>query len=147
MGDRAFGSYADFVKVQNHQADAVFRKHQGRENNMRRGKRIGPCDKLVLWNKPKSRPKGLSKEEFAALPRDLVLREVHYYIAIPGFRTKQVRLITTPRKNSDKVDKPYTTQLTVGTHKSLRKGLSTLSGFIVTLLDAVEYPIGGYKNS
>lgn len=62
---------------------------------MRRRQRIGPCDKLVLWNKPKSRPKGLSKEEFAALPKDLVLREVHYYIAIPGFRTKQVRLITT----------------------------------------------------
>jgi hypothetical protein len=62
---------------------------------MRRGKRIGPCDQLVLWNKPKSRPKGLSKEEFAALPLDLVLREVHYYIAIPGFRTKQVTLVTT----------------------------------------------------
>jgi len=25
----------------------------------------------------------------------LVLRELHYYIAIPGFRTKDVRLITT----------------------------------------------------
>jgi hypothetical protein len=62
---------------------------------MQRGKRIGPCDKLVLWNKPKSRPKGLSLEEFAALPKDLVLREVHYYIAIPGFRTPQVTLITT----------------------------------------------------
>ena len=62
---------------------------------MRRGKRIGPCDQLVLWSKPKSRPKGLSKEEFAALPLDLVLREVHYYIAIPGFRTKQVTLVTT----------------------------------------------------
>lgn len=95
LGDRAFGSYADFVFVQNHQADAVFRKHQGRKNEMRRGKRIGPCDKLVLWNKPKSRPKGLSKEEFAALPLDLVLREVHYYIVIPGFRTKQVTLVTT----------------------------------------------------
>lgn len=95
LGDRAFGSYADFVFVQNHQADAVFRKHQGRKNEMRRGKRIGPCDQLVLWSKPKSRPKGLSKEEFAALPLDLVLREVHYYIAIPGFRTKQVTLVTT----------------------------------------------------
>lgn len=95
LGDRAFGSYADFVKVQNHRADAVFRKHQGRKNDMRRGKRIGPCDKLVLWDKPKSCPKGLSTEEFAALPKDLVLREVHYYIAIPGFRTKQVTLITT----------------------------------------------------
>ncbi len=36
-----------------------------------------------------------AKEEFAALPLDLVLREVHYYIHIPGFRTKQVTLVTT----------------------------------------------------
>lgn len=27
LGDRAFGSYADFVFVQNHSCDAVFRKH------------------------------------------------------------------------------------------------------------------------
>ena len=95
LGDRAFGSYADFVFVQNHSCDAVFRKHQGRNNNMRRGKRFGPCDQLVLWQKPKSCPKGLTKEEFASLPLDLVLREVHYYINIPGFRTKQVTLVTT----------------------------------------------------
>lgn len=95
LGDRAFCSYADLVFIQDHQADAVFRKHQGRKDDIRRGKRIGPCDKLVLWNKPKSRPKGLSPEEFAALPKDLILREVHYYIVIPGFRTKQVTLITT----------------------------------------------------
>ncbi len=95
LGDRAFCSYADVVFVQNHSCDTVFRKHQGRKNQMRRGKRIGPCDKLVLWDKPKSCPKGLSKEEFATLPKDLVVREVHYYIAIPGFRTKQVTLITT----------------------------------------------------
>lgn len=95
LGDRAFGSYADFVFVQNQQADAVFRKHQGRKNDMRRGKRIGSCDKLVLCHKPKSRPKGLSNEEEAALPKHLVLRYVHYYITIPGFRTKQVTLVTT----------------------------------------------------
>lgn len=62
---------------------------------MRRGKRIGSCDKLVLWEKPKFCPKNLTKEEFAALPLDLVLREVHYYINIPSFRTKQVTLVTT----------------------------------------------------
>ncbi len=95
LGDRAFGSYADFVFVQNHSCDAVFRKHQGRNNNMRRGKRFGPCDQLVLWQKPFSCPKGLTKEEFTLLPLDLVLREVHYYINIPGFRTKQVTLVTT----------------------------------------------------
>ena len=52
-------------------------------------------DKLVLWHKPKSRSKSLSREEFTALPQELILREVHYYIVIPGFRTKQVTLITT----------------------------------------------------
>lgn len=62
---------------------------------MRRGKRVGPNDKLVTWYKPKTCPKGLTKEEFAALPKTLTVREVHYYIAIPGFRTKQVTLITT----------------------------------------------------
>jgi IS4 transposase len=39
--------------------------------------------------------KGLTKEEFLSLPQTLRVREVHYYIVIPGFRTKQVSLITT----------------------------------------------------
>lgn len=95
LGDRAFCSYGDMVFVQNHQADAVFRKHQGRKEQMRRSKRIGPSDRLVVWHKPKSRPQGLSKDEFATLPKTLTVREVHYYIVIPGFRTKQVTLITT----------------------------------------------------
>jgi hypothetical protein len=75
---------------------------------MRRSKSFGPSDKLVLWQKPKSCPKGLTKKEFASLPLDLVLRKArrmrdssrqtlreHYYINIPGFRTKQVTLVTT----------------------------------------------------
>lgn len=62
---------------------------------MKKGKRIGPSDQIVTWPKPKTRPQGLSKEEFSALPKTLTLREVHYYICIPGFRTNQVTLITT----------------------------------------------------
>lgn len=95
LGDRAFCSYADFVFIQNRGCDAVFRKHQGRKTEMRRGRRIGPSDHLVTWHKPKTRPQGLTLEEFNALPKTLTVREVHYYIYIPGFRTKQVTLITT----------------------------------------------------
>ncbi len=54
---------------------------------MRKGTRIGPNDRLVIWHKPKTRPKGLSKDEFAQLPSSLILREVHYYIIIPGKRS------------------------------------------------------------
>ena len=87
LGDRAFCSYADLYFIQQRSGDAVFRKHQGRKNQMRKGKRIGPSDRLVIWHKPKTCPKGLSKEDFAQLPSSLILREVHYYIIIPGFRT------------------------------------------------------------
>ncbi len=95
LGDRAFCSYADLVFVKKRIADAVFLKHQGRKQELRRGKVFGSHDKQVIWHKPKTCPKGLTKEEFATLPLTLSVREVHYYIAIPGFRTQQVSLITT----------------------------------------------------
>ena len=62
---------------------------------MRKGKIVGDCDKLVTWHKPQKCPKGLSLEEFAALPQFLTVREIYYYIIIPGFRTGRVSLITT----------------------------------------------------
>ncbi len=64
LGDRAFCAYSDIYFLQNLRCDAIFRKHQGRKKQIKKGKRIGPCDCLVTWQKPKSCPKGLSKEEF-----------------------------------------------------------------------------------
>jgi hypothetical protein len=95
LGDRAFCAYADLVFIKNISCDAVFRKHQARKTSMRKGKIVGDCDKLVTWHKPQKCPKGLSLEEFAALPQFLTVREIYYYIIIPGFRTQRVSLITT----------------------------------------------------
>ncbi|MDV2997040.1 MAG: hypothetical protein N4J56_006745 [Chroococcidiopsis sp. SAG 2025] len=49
----------------------------------------------MTWHKPKVCPKGLSLDEFLALPQTLTVREIYYYIVIPGFRTQRVSLITT----------------------------------------------------
>ncbi|WP_052304607.1 transposase [Nostoc punctiforme] len=68
---------------------------QARKTSMRKGKIVGSCDKLVTWYKPEKCPKGLSKDEFYALPLTINLREIYYYIVVPGFRTEQVSLITT----------------------------------------------------
>lgn len=95
LGDRAFCAYADLVAIKKLNCDAVFRKHQSRKTSMHKGKIIGACDKLVTWYKPKTCPKGLSLDEFNALPQTLTVREIYYYIVIPGFRTQQVSLITT----------------------------------------------------
>jgi hypothetical protein len=95
VGDRAFCAYADLVAIKNLDCDAIFRKHQSRKTSTHKGKITGESDKLVTWHKPQKCPTGLSNEEFAALPLTLTVREIHYYIFIPGFRTQQVSLITT----------------------------------------------------
>ena len=95
LGDRAFCAYADLVSIKNLGCDAVFRKHQSRKTPMRKGKIIGESDKLVTWSKPKKCPTGLSELEFVTLPPTLTVREIYYYIIIPGFRTGRVSLITT----------------------------------------------------
>ena len=71
LGDRAFCAYADLVAIKKLDCDAVFRKHQTRKTSMRKGKIIGDSDKLVIWHKPKRCPKGLSKDEFDALPQTI----------------------------------------------------------------------------
>ncbi|RCJ21440.1 transposase [Nostoc minutum NIES-26] len=95
LGDRAFCAYADMFSLTKLGCDAVFRKHQSRTTTMRKGKIIGDCDKLVTWHKPKRCPQGLSKDDFLALPASITVREIYYYIIIPGFRTERVSLITT----------------------------------------------------
>jgi IS4 transposase len=58
-------------------------------------KRLGQDDQLVEYQKPKSRPAWLSAEEYAALPANLLVRELRYRVHIPGRRTRQVTLVTT----------------------------------------------------
>ncbi len=95
LGDRAFCAYADLIAIKILGCDALFRKHQSRKTTMRKGKIVGDCDKFVTWPKPKKYPKGLSEPEFLTLPSTLTVREIYYYIIIPGFRTQRVSLITT----------------------------------------------------
>jgi hypothetical protein len=56
---------------------------------------LGVDDPRVAWWQPTTCPAWLAKETLAALPETLVLREVRYSIGTPGFRTRQITLVTT----------------------------------------------------
>jgi hypothetical protein len=56
---------------------------------------LGVHDHLVLRLKPKTCPAWLTREALAALPDSLVRREARYHLGRPGFRTRQVTLVTT----------------------------------------------------
>jgi hypothetical protein len=58
-------------------------------------KALGVHDQLVAWLKPKTCPSWLTREALAALPETIELREVRDHINTPGFRTRQVTLVTT----------------------------------------------------
>jgi hypothetical protein len=58
-------------------------------------KALGVHDQLVVWLKPKTCPSWLSREALASLPESLVLRELRYDTGRPGFRTRQITLVTT----------------------------------------------------
>jgi len=83
--------------IQNYDCDAVFRLSQTQKNEIERGRRkpLSSFESIEVWHQPKTRPKGLSPEEFAQLPKALTIRVIKYYIPSPGFRTKHVTLATT----------------------------------------------------
>jgi Transposase DDE domain len=56
---------------------------------------LGVHDQLVAWLKPKTCPSWLTREALAALPETFALREVRYDSGTPGFRTRQITLVTT----------------------------------------------------
>ena len=109
LGDRAFCSYIDIYFWKNKGIDSVMRLHQGRlqkgkkkpkytvEPPFKKKKKTRKCPhyRLIVWEKPKRKPQDISRKDFDSLPKDLVLREVHCYICIPGFRTKEIIVVTT----------------------------------------------------
>ena len=115
IGDRAFCSFAQFALLLGRQLHGLFRAHQrliidfqpGRPHNgpgrrRRKGlpasrwlKRLGVCDQLVEYFKPKKKPDWMSEAEFAALRPSIMVRELRYQVLQRGCRTKQVTLMTT----------------------------------------------------
>ena len=95
VADSAYGTYVDLALVRSANADAVFRKHHARHCDFRRGKKLGIGDHLVQWQRPKRCPQSMPSAEFEALPASIEVREVHLLIQQPGFRSKEIILVTT----------------------------------------------------
>jgi hypothetical protein len=95
LADRGFCAYQDLSALLARGVDAVMRLHQARRTDFRRGTRLGPNDRLVVWTKPAKRPAKCTDEEYAAMPQTLTVRQVRYQVQAAGFRTQTVVLVTT----------------------------------------------------
>jgi hypothetical protein len=88
VGDRGFCSYAMICELSERGVDVILRGHQGQRADFRTGVRLGKNDHLIQRRRPKGR-------RFAHLPKDLVLRETRARQDRPGFRTREILLVTT----------------------------------------------------
>lgn len=94
LADRCFSGWFDLALLKQRGVDVVVRKHQRRATDFRTGQRLGRGDHLVRWPKPQ-RPDWMSPETHDALPAFLTVREVRVRVEQPGFRTRQVVVVTT----------------------------------------------------
>jgi DDE family transposase len=96
LADRYFCSYFEIALLQQRGVDAVFRLHQRRHVDFRRGRRLGPADRLVTWVKP-ARPAWLDEASYDQLPEQLTLRvlRVHVPKHIKNVRSRHLDLVTT----------------------------------------------------
>jgi hypothetical protein len=95
LGDRGFCTWGLLAQCQARQVHAVFRVRGSLRRDLRRGKALGPGERQVQWGKPKRRPRTVSPEEWDRLPQVLCLRVVRCRFDVPGFRTREVVLVTT----------------------------------------------------
>lgn len=94
LGDRIFASYFGIAGLGQRNVDGLFRMHQSRKCDFRRGGRVGITDHVVVWVKP-ARPKWMSQETYDQMPAELTVRELRVAIHQPGFRINKLVLVTT----------------------------------------------------
>jgi hypothetical protein len=94
LGDRIFCTYFDIALLQERRVDVVTRLHQQRRADFRRGRRLGRDDHMVVWTKPRQ-PDWMDEATYQRLPDKITVREVRVRVAIPGFRSKTIIVVTT----------------------------------------------------
>jgi hypothetical protein len=117
VGDRVYATYTHLALCRKRGIHGVFRAHQKQIINFEPGrpyttrqqgqhgqkgqpstrwvKRLGRCDQVVEYFKPKLHPLWMTAEEYAELPDSNLVREVRYTIRERGCRTQVVTLVTT----------------------------------------------------
>jgi len=117
LGDTGFCSYAHLAILSERGNHAVFRMHQKQIVDFRPGRAMptkrssganveglphslwvrsnGPLDQVVVWYKPKQKPRWMAAERFASLPAEITVRELRYQVTTPGFRARVITLVTT----------------------------------------------------
>jgi len=95
LADRGFSTYTLLALLLARGIHCLFRLHQARPTDLRKGKRLGKKDRLFTWDKPLQRPRYLPKAIWKTIAKQLSVRVLRFNLHVPGFRVQSVTLVTT----------------------------------------------------
>ena len=96
LGDRGFCCYTLLALLWRKKVPALLRLHHARSGDLRRGKRLGKQDRLVVWQKPQNwQRRYLSQALWRLMAPELSVRILRYTLRRPGFRSRSLTLVTT----------------------------------------------------
>lgn len=96
LGDRGFCNYVTLALLPlQRQVACVFRLHQARNADFRKGRRLAKHDRLFVWQRPWAKTPWLSEKLWAQVPKELTVRVLRFTVSIPGFRSRRITLVTT----------------------------------------------------
>ena len=93
LADCLMCNWRNFFELEQRKVHFVTRLNKAqRKADFRKGPSLGKDDHVVRWPKPRIR--GVGRAAQRAMPRYVTVREVRVSIKTPGFRTKQVVIVT-----------------------------------------------------
>lgn len=95
LADRGFSSYVLLALLLVRGVASVFRLHQARSSDLRRGQRLGKDDRLMVWQKPPEKPRWLPQSWWKNIPAELPVRVLRFQLRQRGYRVESVTLVTT----------------------------------------------------
>ena len=96
LADRGFSCYSLLALLWLKEIPAVFRLHHARGGDLRRGKRLGKLDRLVVWKKPANwQRRYVPLALWERLAPELSVRILRCSLCRPGYRTRSLTLVTT----------------------------------------------------
>ena len=94
LGDRYYASFFMIAALMQRKVAGLFRMHQRRKFDFRRGRRLGVEDHVVTWTKPE-RPEWMDEYTYTHISNELTIRELRFKVEQPGFRVNELVLVTT----------------------------------------------------
>jgi len=95
IADRGFCNFVLIALLLLRGVGSLFRLHQSRLIDWRKGKRLGKNDRLFTWSRPPKKPRYLPHFLWKLVPSELPVRVLRFQLKVRGFRPESVTLVTT----------------------------------------------------